>query len=804
MHAQSYGDSILDGYIHPMPEELTTAVELPFRHRVRHGVRKPHNWLQLIRFAAVGASGYIVNLAVFAVCVHLIGIDYKLAAVAAFVVSVLNNFWWNRHWTFRAQREAHPGRAGSQVLRDLADRVRLQLRGAGLARRRRGLSQGRGAGDLDRRRDAAVIRGAEAVELQGLRACSPVSGPRRAPSSVHRPPPPPADHRAGPARAGDLGVPAVAGAATTSGSGLTGLPGPASGTRASVTTVTKTVTQTVAASGSPVLVTSHDHSAQRLPADRREGAAARRGRPQGPGGAAQAPQGGALRVHQGLPHLAGELVLAHQAPARAAPGLRRRQHRRRHPVVDRLSGRVDDGPRLPGRLRAPRQRLYIWLPLCILFRPFLPWLQLPWRARRPSLWHLDLLVLLSFSVSLAFFNHAHIDSPSRSSIRRSLPAAAHAAAARATAAGAPRRPLRTLAPDLVAGRAAIVFLIGFRIGLNVTDSNVIDVGYAGVIGADQLDPRRPLYGHWPHDNEHGDTYGPVNYEAYVPFQQIFGWSGTWDDLPAAHARRDLLRPAHASRCCSCSAAGMRGPTLGVALAYALGLLSLHAVRAGEQLQRHARGARWCSRRCWRDYRSRAARARRARGAGRADQVRAARARAAARAARTARLRSRSRSAARALARSPLAFAAWRRCRSPRSRTTRCTTIYERTIVYQSNRDSPFSVWGLYGLATALQRVVEVAAVALALALGSPAARAAAAWSGWRPRGAGDPDRRAARHRTLVLPLHPLVLPARRCRPAGALPDGRAPAAWRTRRRRRAARIAASAPCSIDVAPRSGS
>ena len=112
MHAESYSDSILDGYIHPMPEELTTAVELPFRHRVRHGVRKPHNWLQLIRFAAVGASGYIVNLAVFAVCVHLIGIDYKLAAVVAFAVSVLNNFWWNRHWTFRRQAQAHPVKQG--------------------------------------------------------------------------------------------------------------------------------------------------------------------------------------------------------------------------------------------------------------------------------------------------------------------------------------------------------------------------------------------------------------------------------------------------------------------------------------------------------------------------------------------------------------------------------------------------------------------------------------------------------------------------------------------------------------------
>jgi putative flippase GtrA len=108
VQTDSYRDSTIDGYIHPMPEELTAAVELPFRHRVRHGIGKPHNWLQLTRFAAVGASGYVVNLIVFAVCVHAIVINYKLAAVAAFAVSVLNNFWWNRHWTFRSQREAHP------------------------------------------------------------------------------------------------------------------------------------------------------------------------------------------------------------------------------------------------------------------------------------------------------------------------------------------------------------------------------------------------------------------------------------------------------------------------------------------------------------------------------------------------------------------------------------------------------------------------------------------------------------------------------------------------------------------------
>jgi putative flippase GtrA len=90
-----------------MPDELTTTAELPFSVRVRHGVRQPHNWLQLIRFAAVGLSGYIVNLAVFAACVHLLAIDYRIAFVIAFVISVTNNFWWNRHWTFDAKHE-HP------------------------------------------------------------------------------------------------------------------------------------------------------------------------------------------------------------------------------------------------------------------------------------------------------------------------------------------------------------------------------------------------------------------------------------------------------------------------------------------------------------------------------------------------------------------------------------------------------------------------------------------------------------------------------------------------------------------------
>jgi dolichol-phosphate mannosyltransferase len=96
-----------------MSDELSTTVALPFRARVQHGVRKSHNWLQLGRYAAVGASGYVVNLIVFAACVHLLSVDYKLAAVAAFLISVINNFWWNRHWTFSA-KQAHPVQQGAK------------------------------------------------------------------------------------------------------------------------------------------------------------------------------------------------------------------------------------------------------------------------------------------------------------------------------------------------------------------------------------------------------------------------------------------------------------------------------------------------------------------------------------------------------------------------------------------------------------------------------------------------------------------------------------------------------------------
>lgn len=89
--------------------DAATAMGSPrLDRRVRHGLRKPANWWQLSRFVVVGGSGYVVNLVVYAICVHPLGLDYRLSALVAFLVAVTNNFFLNRHWTFSA-RDGHAG-----------------------------------------------------------------------------------------------------------------------------------------------------------------------------------------------------------------------------------------------------------------------------------------------------------------------------------------------------------------------------------------------------------------------------------------------------------------------------------------------------------------------------------------------------------------------------------------------------------------------------------------------------------------------------------------------------------------------
>ena len=168
----------------------------------------------------------------------------------------------------------------------------------------------------------------------------------------------------------------------------------------------------------------------------------------------------------------------------------------------------------------------MFLPLCALFLVGLLDWRRPWRVAT-----LDLLVLLGFGVSNYFFNRAEIGVSVPLAVpRAALPARPCAVdrVARKRARGI--RPVWPASWLLVAA----LFLIGFRVGLNMADSGAIDVGYAGVVGADRITHGEPLYDNFPSDVSQGDTYGPVNYLAYVPFEAIWPWSGTWDDLPAAH------------------------------------------------------------------------------------------------------------------------------------------------------------------------------------------------------------------------------------------------------------------------------
>jgi len=81
--------------------------------RLLLGLRKPSNWLQLVRFGVVGASGFVLNVGVYAACVHLLAIDYRTSFVLAWAVAVTNNFLLNRHWTF----DAAAGSARFQAVR---------------------------------------------------------------------------------------------------------------------------------------------------------------------------------------------------------------------------------------------------------------------------------------------------------------------------------------------------------------------------------------------------------------------------------------------------------------------------------------------------------------------------------------------------------------------------------------------------------------------------------------------------------------------------------------------------------------
>ena len=173
------------------------------------------------------------------------------------------------------------------------------------------------------------------------------------------------------------------------------------------------------------------------------------------------------------------------------------------------------------KLNAP----YVFLPLCAIFLLGL----VDWR-RRWRVANLDLIVLLGFGVSNFFFNRAEIGVSVPLQYVPLVYLFARALWIGLRGRGEGLRPYWPASWLLIAA----LFLVGFRVGLNMADSGAIDVGYAGVVGADRISHGEPVYGNFPEDVSQGDTYGPVNYLAYVPFERIWPWSGTWNDLPAAH------------------------------------------------------------------------------------------------------------------------------------------------------------------------------------------------------------------------------------------------------------------------------
>ncbi len=211
-------------------------------------------------------------------------------------------------------------------------------------------------------------------------------------------------------------------------------------------------------------------------------------------------------------------------------------------IVDGTTGSVDeawrdfqvDTPLARGYSGAIAQHVnspWVWLPLCLLFvAPFFD-------PRRPlRLVHLDLFVLLGLGISLFFFNRAEITA----SVALTYPVLGYFLVRMLVAGFRPREREGPLVPAVPIRWLAIgvVALAAARIVLNIVDSHVIDIGVAGVIGADRIGDGQPLYdgGFSVGLDLKGDVYGPVNYLAYLPFELIWPWDGVWDaGVGAAHA-----------------------------------------------------------------------------------------------------------------------------------------------------------------------------------------------------------------------------------------------------------------------------
>jgi Glycosyltransferase family 87 len=220
----------------------------------------------------------------------------------------------------------------------------------------------------------------------------------------------------------------------------------------------------------------------------------------------------------------------------------------------------------PGAVAGIVNAVWIWLPLCALF--LLPFID----PRRPfRLLHLDLVALLGFSVSLYFFNRGRIGI----SAPLVYPVLGYLFL-RLVVAGFRReerdeRLLPLAGPRLLV--ALIAGLVVLHAVIAIFEAKVIDVGLASVVGADRIAHGDFLYGVGSATGQpiRVDVYGPANYLAYLPFERLFPWSGTWDSVPAARAAAlafDLLTALCLYALGGRLRRGAEGRTLGLALAFA--------------------------------------------------------------------------------------------------------------------------------------------------------------------------------------------------------------------------------------------
>jgi hypothetical protein len=168
---------------------------------------------------------------------------------------------------------------------------------------------------------------------------------------------------------------------------------------------------------------------------------------------------------------------------------------------------------------------WVFIPFCVLF--VLPFVD----PRRPfRLLHLDLLVLLSFAVSYFLFTAGKFTE----AVPLAYPPLLYLLVRMLVAGVRGRRSSAKLVPLLPTSvlAAGAFVLTGARLALGFASGSPIDVGYASVVGADRIWHHLVLY---VNHSAHGDTYGPITYLSYLPFERLWPWHGQWDYLPAAHA-----------------------------------------------------------------------------------------------------------------------------------------------------------------------------------------------------------------------------------------------------------------------------